>query len=174
MQQEYLDLYDENNQPLNITKPRSEIHSGAFWHRTAVIFIINDSNELLIHLRSPHKDLNPNRWDTKFGGHVLAGSDYDTTIISELEQEIGLNVSLEDLKSIGIHKYNGKNNLEHMKAFVYKFNGDVATLKFNDQEVVEVKWMPLSDILPSIQKNPDNWSASAEGFKKTLELLNNI
>jgi hypothetical protein len=44
MPEEQFDIYDQNNQPLNIVKPRSEVHTEGDWHRTIHIWILNSKN----------------------------------------------------------------------------------------------------------------------------------
>lgn len=150
MPEELFDIVDENNNPLGITKARIRVHKDGDWHRVVHIYVSNNNGEYLVHFRSPYKDLNPTKWDTRFGGHVAAGSDYDTTAITELSQEIGLNVGVSDLIPGKIHKYDGGTNREFVKQYFYTFDGDIADLKFNYGEVAEVKWMlpPRCGILP--------------------------
>ena len=94
MQEELLEIMDENNQPLGFSKLRSQVHKDGDWHRVVHIYVTNNVGEFLVHLRSPNKDLNPGKWDTRFGGHVKAGSDYDDSAITELFEEIGLRVKV--------------------------------------------------------------------------------
>ena len=79
MEKEYLDLVDENNNLTGEKELRSVVHSTGLWHRTVHIYFfrkINNIFEFLVHLRSKDKDLRPNCWDTRFGGHIKAGGGY--------------------------------------------------------------------------------------------------
>lgn len=170
MKQEYLDIYDENNRSLGISKPRSEVHQTGLWHRTVHIHIINGQGDYLVHLRSPYKDLFPNCWDTRFGGHVVAGASYEETVIKELEEELGLSVEPKDLIFACEKKSDIGMNREYAQVYFYKFDGNLSDLKFSDSEVVAVKWLSAASILDSINKEPNIWTTRLESFKK-IELL---
>ncbi|MFA5886505.1 MAG: NUDIX domain-containing protein [Patescibacteria group bacterium] len=165
MNEELFDIYDEQNKPLGMTKSRSIVHKDGSWHRVVHIYVINDQGQYLVHLRSPYKDLHPNCWDARLGGHVVAGMDYDQTAIEELKQEIGITVSLNNLISSKIHKSDNGTNREHSKIYFYKYNGELTDLQFNDNEVVEVKWMSPDDIIKSIEQNPQIWTTTIKGFR---------
>ena len=155
---------------------RSEVHSQGFWHRTVHIYLfkkINGEIYFLVHLRSKTKDLCPNCWDTRFGGHIKSGGSIEDGIKSELLEEIGLEVNVDNLIKGEIRKRDKFPNREFTNAFYYKFEGDISTLKFNDGEVQEIKWMKVSDILESMDKNLEIWSGNKEGLNKVLNVLIN-
>lgn len=98
MSNEYLDIVDENNNPTGKKRLRSEVHTLGLWHRTVHIYFFRERNggiEFLVHLRAKNKDLNPNKWDTRFGGHIRAGEKLEDTVIKEVHEELGLQISLD-------------------------------------------------------------------------------
>jgi len=175
MKEENFEIFDKDNKPLGIIKPRSVAHKDGSWHRTVHVYVINDQGQYLVHLRSPYKDLHPNCWDTRLGGHVVAGMNYDQTAVEELEQKVGLLVKPDNLIPSEIHKSDNGTNKEYSKIYFYRFNGILTDLKFNDDEVVEVKWMSPENIIESMQQNPKIWTNTIKGFqainilKATLE-----
>jgi isopentenyldiphosphate isomerase len=166
MQDELFDIVDENNNPLGITKSRSDVHRDGDWHRAVHIYVRNGKGEYLVHLRSRSKDLNPGKWDTKFGGHVLAGKDFDETAMKELEEEIGLRLAVDDLIRGEVYRQSDGTNNEVVQSYYYLYNGDVALLHFRDREVEDVMWMTAGKIIESLQKNPDKWSSMTKGFEQ--------
>ncbi len=164
MSEELFDLYNENNESLGIVKPRSEVHRDGDWHRVVHIYVRNKAGQFLVHRRSPKKDLAANTWDTRFGGHIQAGHDYDETAVREIEEEIGLQVSINDLIVGGMRDYNGETNKEHAKFYFYNFNGDIKDLRFNDNEVMMVEWMSADEIRESMIHKTRDWAGSIEGF----------
>lgn len=171
MSNELLDLYSEANEPLGTNKDRGSIHTDGDWHRTVHIYVKNDKGQFLVHLRSPQKDGNANCWDTRFGGHVASGDDYDTTVVREIQEEIGITASLDDFRKGELVSYNGDWNKEHTQIYFYIFNGDINDLKFNDNEVVKVQWMSPEEIIESMTTDPKRWAGSAEGFKKHVTTI---
>ena len=49
--EEYFDVLDEEGRPSGVTKPKSEVHTKGYWHRTVHIWIINENNEILLQKR---------------------------------------------------------------------------------------------------------------------------
>jgi isopentenyldiphosphate isomerase len=45
---EYIDIFDENNNPTGQIKEKVKAHEEGDFHRTAHVWIINDKNELLL------------------------------------------------------------------------------------------------------------------------------
>ncbi len=171
---ELFDLYDEHDSPLGETKLRSDVHRDGDWHRTVHIYVINLQGEVLVQLRSPHKDQKPNLWQTHFGGHVAAGKDYDETAVRELEEEIGLCVDLEDLHLLEKHSHSYENNSEHSKIYYYLFMGDDSEIHFNDGEVSEVKWMTPEKIKSAMITERERWTGSPERFEEIMQAFKNI
>lgn len=169
MPDELLDIFDEHNRPLGFAKSRSAVHRDGDWHRSVHVYVINSKEEFLAHLRSPKKDLHPNCWDTRFGGHVTAGSSVAETAVSELKQEIGLKVLFSDLIEGKIYYQRGGANNEINPVFYYCFDSPPSGLTFNDSEVVAVKWMPVASILNAMAKAPQSWTGSPDSFRQTVE-----
>lgn len=170
--EELLDIIDENNNPTGEAQPRSVVHAQGLWHRTAHIYIFrktsNNDVEFLVHLRSASKDLAPNRWDLRFGGHIKAGQDISQTVHQEIRDEIGLDIKLENLIEGMWRKRNKYPNNEFTKVFYLNFVGNTDELKFNDNEVQRVKWMSKGDIQESMKKEPEIWSGGLSGFEEIL------
>jgi len=170
---EYLDIVDENNVLTGEKKLRSEVHSQGLWHRTVHIYlfkIVENEIYFLVHLRAKNKDLHPNCWDTRFGGHIKSGGSIEDGIKSELMEEVGLELEQGSLIQGEVYKRDHYPNREFTHSFYYKFDDDISTLKFNDGEVQEIKWMKVSDILESMEKNPEIWS----GGRTTLTQVSRV
>lgn len=45
---EYIDIFDENNNPTGQIKEKGKAHEEGDFHRTAHVWIINDKNKLLL------------------------------------------------------------------------------------------------------------------------------
>ena len=52
---EYIDIFDENNNPTGEIKEKTQAHENGDFHRTAHIWIMNDNKELLLQKRSGTK-----------------------------------------------------------------------------------------------------------------------
>lgn len=171
---EYLDIVDENNVLTSAKKLRSEAHSQGLWHRVVHIYffkLVENEIYLLVHLRAKNKDLDPNCWDTRFGGHIKSGGSIEDGIKSELSEEIGLELEQSNLIQGEVYKKDNYPNREFAHSFYYRFDGDISSLKFNDGEVQEIKWMKISDILESMENNSSIWSGGKTSLTQVLRIL---
>ena len=174
MTSEYLDIVDENNESTGEKKLRTEVHAQGLWHRTVHIYLfrkIEGRIEILVHLRSKDKDLKPNMWDTRFGGHVKAEETLERAIEGELHDEIGLNIEPSKLIRGELYKYSDGTNQEFTAAYYYQFTGSDDVLKFNDGEVQEVRWMDKNAIEQSLRSEPQKWTTSLEEVEKVMKVL---
>ncbi|MBP9728107.1 MAG: NUDIX domain-containing protein [Candidatus Moranbacteria bacterium] len=167
--EEYLDVFDENNQPTGVALSRGQVHAEALWHRTVHIYLFRrgaDGLEFLLHLRSKLKETSPGLWDTRFGGHIKAGQSVEEGVRDELQEEIGLDTSQIQLIEGEWQKRDNFPNREYTKFYFLEYNDSLENLKFNDGEVDEVKWMNVDTIRENIRNTPEMYSASLEGFEK--------
>lgn len=172
--EEYFDIVDENGTPTGEKRLRSEAHTQGLWHRTVHVYLFRKKDndiEFLAHLRAKTKDLHPNKWDTRFGGHLKSGESVEGAVKGELQEELGLVLNPSDLIKGEINKGGGYPNREFTHTYYYEFNGDISSLIFNDGEVQAIKWMKSSDIMESMVKSSDIWTGSQKGFSRVLEIL---
>ncbi|HBP01112.1 MAG: NUDIX hydrolase [Candidatus Moranbacteria bacterium GW2011_GWE1_49_15] len=174
MAEEYFDIVDENNDPTGETALRSVAHSQGFWHRVIHVYFyrkLDKEIELMVHLRSPFKDLKPNCWDPRFGGHVPSGESIEATIKNEIKDETGIILETENLLKGEVRKYDGGANREFIYENYYNFTGEIEDIAFNDGEVQKVEWMGLQDIAETIKLNPENWNASSDELGRIANQL---
>lgn len=67
---EYIDIFDEDNEPTGKVKEKNQAHEDGDFHRTAHVWSINNKNELLLQKRSASKKSHPNCWDIFGAGHI--------------------------------------------------------------------------------------------------------
>ena len=160
---ELFDIVDENNKPTGEIIPRHIAHATGEWHRTVHVYLYryNPDLQLLVHLRSKSKDLCPNTWDTRFGGHLKAGETVEDCVANELNEEIGLKLEQANLTQGGIFIGAEYPNREFSYQFYYHFAGDNSSLIFNDGEVQDVRWLTLAEIQNEMKLYPNKWSGKS-------------
>ena len=127
--------------------------------------------EFLVHLRAKNKDLHPNCWDTRFGGHIKSGENLEIGLINEIKEELGLNIDISKLIEGVWRKRKNYPNCEFTKVYYLEYNNSLEELYFNDGEVQEVKWLPSSEILNLMGENSQQWSGSKENFNQIANFL---
>ncbi|MDI4648507.1 NUDIX hydrolase [Cohnella hashimotonis] len=101
--EERFDIYDELDRPIG-TATRAEAHAHGLWHHTFHCWLARRGEDgrtrVLFQRRSQDKDTNPDRFDITAAGHLSAGETVRDAV-RELEEELGLRVSLEELTPLG-------------------------------------------------------------------------
>lgn len=100
---EMLDIYDERMNRIG-TAARSEAHAQGLWHQTFQCWVLTSEGgvpALLFQQRHPDKDTFPGLLDISSAGHLLAGETPENGV-RELEEELGLQVSFEELIPCGV------------------------------------------------------------------------
>lgn len=150
---EYIDIYDENNNPLKNSKEKTQAHEEGDFHRTAHIWIINDNKELLLQKRSANKKSHPNCWDISGAGHIRAGENVLDGAIRELREELGVIAKKNDLQFIAtIKSTKNPKNKEFQYVYLLKCNNKIEDYVFEDNEVSEVKYVFYEKLEKMVEK----------------------
>ena len=100
---EKLKIFDENKNEIGIAD-RVEVHKKGYWHETFQCWIeeISDGIDYIyFQIRSDNKKDFPNLLDITAAGHLLANENVNDGI-REVEEELGIIVSIEELRSLGV------------------------------------------------------------------------
>lgn len=155
--EEIFDVLTENGDFTNEVATREECHRKGLWHRATVVFVMNSKNEILLQQRSATKKLWANMWDVTAGGHLLAGEFSFNAVIRETKEEIGLDIDAEDLLFIGCARSMQAQgdiiNNHFNEFFIVKKDIDISKLKLQSEEVQDIKWLEVEDLLQRISNN---------------------
>lgn len=169
---EYIDIFDENNNPTGNVKEKQQAHEDGDFHRTAHVWIINNKNELLLQKRSANKKTHPNCWDISGAGHIRAGESVIEGAIRELKEELGIKVKEKDLNYIAIIKNtNNSKNMEFQYVYLLKCNKKIEEYIFEDDEVSEVKNIYFEDLEKMVQEKAEGLLLHNEEYKKLFEYI---
>lgn len=169
---EYIDIFDENNNPTGEVKEKTQAHEDGNFHRTAHIWIMNDKKELLLQKRSATKKSHPNCWDISGAGYIMAGESVIDGAIRELKEELGIKTNENELKFIAIVK-STKNpkNMEFQYVYLLKCNKQVEEYIFEDNEVSEVKYVHFKELEKMVEERVDGLLIHEEEYKKLFEFI---
>lgn len=171
---EYIDIFDENDNPTGEIKEKTKAHEEGHFHRVAHIWIMNDKKELLLQKRSATKKSYPNCWDISGAGHIRSGETVIEGAIRELNEELGIKVNEDDLKFIAIVK-STKNpqNQEFGYVYLLKSDNEIKDYTFGDNEVSEVKYVYFEDLEKMVANRAEGLLIHEEEYKKLFEFIRN-
>lgn len=169
---EYIDIFDENNNPIGKVKERNQAHEDGDFHRTAHIWIMNKDKEILLQKRSATNKNHPNCWDTSSAGHIRAGETVLQAAIRELKEELGVEIEKEELKFIAIVKRtkSPKNN-EFQYIYLIESNNSIDKYIFKDNEVAEVKYVYYKDLEKMVADRAEGLLIHEEEYMRLFDYI---
>jgi isopentenyldiphosphate isomerase len=156
------DLYDENKILTGETIYKGEPVPKGRYYITVVVFIQNNKDEFLIQKRVLKKD---GKWATT-GGHPVSGESSKQGIITEIKEELGINVNNENIQLFKTIQTED----DFVDLYYLKEDVNINDIKLQTEEVDNVKWASIEEINEMI-KNKEFSESHTEFFKYCLEFL---
>lgn len=176
--EEYLDICDEKGNLTGEVKLRSQVHADGDWHRAAHMWVLNGRGDILIQRRSTIKVNSPDMFDISAGGHVTSGSSVMETALSELEEEIGVRATEEELVHIGevtkesVTKGGTYINKEFNDIFVLVRDKPAEDFILQEEEVAYVKWISIEEFRRWVAEEKEDLVMHREEFEILFNYLN--
>jgi len=132
------DLYDENKKLTGETIYKNQEVPKGRYYITVVIFIKNNKNEFLIQKRVEEKD---GKWATT-GGHPVAGETSKEGMITEVRQELGINLEEKNIKLFKTIKTED----DFVDMYFIEEDVNIKQIQLQKEEVEKVKWAKIEEI----------------------------
>ena len=173
---ELFDIVDESGEPTGKIRERSLVHAYGDLHRTAHIWIVNKTDngkyKVLLQKRSKDKDSYPGNYDISSAGHIKAGYSYDESAIRELQEELGIEAKVTELKRVGLSRikcksvFYGKDFIDNEVSMVYIYDKmvDESKLVLQASEVESVKWIDYEECLSELKNGKKGYCVRMEEF----------
>lgn len=164
---EYLDLYDVNK---NLTgekivrgKGKPQVPENKYIN-IVIIFMQNSEGKFLFQITSKEKG---NEIATT-GGHVKSGQTSYEAILAEVEEELGLDISHEDVKMVDSYIF----GVAFMDVYYLNKDINISDLKLQDDEVESVEWFTVDKIKELINEGKVR-KGNIKAFESILDYLEN-
>lgn len=156
---ETLDVLNEYGEFTGKIATREECHKNGYWHRAVYAFVIDSNGRILLQKRSGNKKLLPNLWDVTAGGHVDSGEFGIQALIRETKEELGIQISAEDIKyiagSTSVNIQGDIINKHYNECYLITKNIDISDIIVQKEEVEEVKYFSRDELIKRIDNNYD-------------------
>lgn len=160
------DLYDINRNLTGETIYKGDSIPDGKFILVVLSFIQNSKGEFLIQKRSVQKH---GKYGST-GGHAKTGETSIQAMMTEINEEIGLNINEDELNLV----YSGRDDIDKVFFDLYYIKKDFSTdsLTIQEEEVESVKWMTVDEIKQLISTN-EFLDSNVDEFYKILDYLNN-
>ena len=161
---EMLDIVDEHGNPTGRTVARDKAHAEGIRHRTAHVWLLRKKEntvQILLQKRSLTKDSFPGCYDISSAGHIPAGSGYTESAVRELQEELGITVSQEELIFCGDRFvvwddcFFGRpfHDRQYSRVFCLWADRDEDGFTLQKEELDSVLWMDLDACMDAVKAN---------------------
>lgn len=167
---ELIDIVDEKGNFTGQVMDKEEAHDKNLLHNEIAVFIINDKQQVLLQKRSANKRFDPNKWGL-CAGHVDTKESLENAALREIKEEVGLKLKASDLHNFGKREIKICDVNSHITYFFYvKSNKEESEFVIQEEELSEVKWFYIDEIIELILSN----SKSITLGKNKVQLLKEL
>lgn len=144
-------------------KKRAQIKQGDIY-RVSSLWIENSQGNVLLAQRAHTKRNDPGKWGPAVAGTVEQGETYESNMLKEAEEEIGL----KNFKYKKIEKYRrvGKHNFWAQK-YLAIIDKNISEFKIDKKEVEQIKWFTRDELKKEIKQNPNQFLTSIKNYLST-------
>jgi len=152
-------IVNANDKKMYYVYSKDKLHKQptGCYHRAVHVFIEVVNGRFLIQLKAPGTE-NENKWSSAVSGHVRAGETYEEAAIREAKEELGINISSNELEKIAKIHPSKETNGEFVTLFTYLMDDATEMLTIDNNEVREVVICKFKDLLKDIDKHKDKYS----------------
>ena len=131
---ELIEIADEKGNFTGTIIDKDEAHNSNLFYWAVGIFLINNKKQVLLQKRGANKKIKPNMW-AMCAGHVKANEEIEIAAIRELNEEIGLNVSINDLHLLESMEVQKMDKNSHLTRFYYVLCNKNESIVFKDDRI---------------------------------------
>ena len=151
---EWLDIVDEHDKVVG-KAPRDQIHRENHWHRSAHIALFNSRGQMFVQLRSKNKDSSAGLWDTSAAGHVDSGESYEQCAVRELFEELGVQITADQLEHTGRLRPQAGNGFEFTEIYIVRSD---QPLTLQQEEIDDGRWVNSADLDAWVLERPSDFT----------------
>lgn len=148
-------IVDINNNPIGY-KNRSDLNSDDIY-RISAARIADSSGNILLAQRSWNKKKSPWKWWPAAAWTLEEWDTYESNIIKEIKEEIGIKIILDQLQpqAIEYHEWSWWTNRCFIQWFIWVYDWDKSLLQKQDEEVETLKRFSKKELQQELKQYPE-------------------
>lgn len=159
MSEQKIIIVDENDEIIGSAEREKVIRESIY--RVSALWMENSRGEILLAQRSFSKKHSPGKWGPAVSGTNDEGETYDSNIIKEAEEEIGL----KDCQFEKIHKTRVSRTYNYFcQWYRIVLDRDLSEFKIDPAEVEAIKWFSKEELKKAIEAEPEKFIRSVKEF----------
>jgi isopentenyldiphosphate isomerase len=153
-----ISIVDEDDKVIGI-KERGTLASEDIY-RVAVLWIVNEAGDFLLAQQASGKKY-PGRWVASVGGTVEADETYETNVVKEAGEELGLAISQADLKEGPKERIRTDRSNHFSQSYFYLTDRSADGFVIDKSETQQLRWFPRAELKRIVSESPDTFSPPA-------------
>jgi len=147
-------IVDENDEIIRYENQEIVNKNPEFIYRVSFLWVTDTKGKILLAQRAFNKKHDPGKWGPAVAGTVEEKETYESNIIKEAEEEIGL----KDIKPILGAKRRRKTKYNYFaQEFLLVLPSGFNDFKVEEDEVADVRWFTEEELKKELKENPDNF-----------------
>lgn len=171
--EEWFDIVNKEGKRIGKAS-RTECHSGTkLLHPVVHVHVVDRQGRLLLQERSITKKIQPGKWDTSVGGHIMAGENLEDALRRETLEELGLQLDMQKVEEITSYIYESEVEKEYIHSFLYRADGPFS---YQEEEIDSIAFytMPALEKLINEDKTTPNFNYEFTNYIKKYIINENI
>lgn len=150
-------VVNENDEEIG-AKTYAELQYSDIYRVTALWLVDTSGEYCLITQRKWTKHNDPGKWMASVSGTVEEGESYDDNIVTEIQEEIGLE-GLELAKGPKKFLDEGKNKF-FVQWYTASVDKETAKIIIQEDEVEDYKWIKIDELAKDVRESTDKYVPS--------------
>ncbi|MDX2776614.1 NUDIX domain-containing protein [Streptomyces caniscabiei] len=135
-------------------KERADIDPATDIVRSASLWITNPNGDILLAQRKFTKRSNPGKWSEAVGGTVEGDDDYESTMLREAEEEIGISVTKY---AIGPKQYVDSPTKYFVQWYTTVIDAPIEAFKVQEEELEQLAWISEAQFVKELKDTPEKY-----------------
>lgn len=135
-------------------KDRTDINPAVDIVRSASLWITNRNGDILLAQRKLTKRNNPGKWSEAVGGTVEEDDDYESTMIREAQEEIGIKV---DSYELGPKQYIESPAKYFVQWYTATIDKPIEAFSIQEEELEQLAWISEEQFTKELKDTPEKY-----------------